>query len=126
MNNETKQDLSGVTLLGDQNIKYLLSTTLLDGMYYELIFNGNAKEWLSIGKGKPRHNPDKKQNQLGEWCQCCDIIDGKLVCEMLGPSHLVTEVCKGNPHNCCKVTYRQWAGKSDKKDHPVGFYINPQ
>lgn len=44
MNNETKQDLSGVTLLGDQNIKYLLSTTLLDGMYYELIFNGNAKE----------------------------------------------------------------------------------
>lgn len=28
-----------------QNWKYLVSTTLLDGMYYELTFNGDAKEW---------------------------------------------------------------------------------
>ena len=28
-----------------QNWKYLISTTLLDGMYYELTFNGDAKEW---------------------------------------------------------------------------------
>ena len=28
-----------------QNWKYLLSSTLLDGMYYELTFNGDKKEW---------------------------------------------------------------------------------
>lgn len=28
-----------------QNWKYLLSTRLPDGMYYELTFNGNKKEW---------------------------------------------------------------------------------
>lgn len=28
-----------------QNWKYLLSTTLWDGMYYELTYNGDKKEW---------------------------------------------------------------------------------
>jgi len=28
-----------------QNWKYLLSTTLSDGMYYELTFNGDKNEW---------------------------------------------------------------------------------
>lgn len=28
-----------------QNWKYLLSSSLPDGMYYELTFNGNTKEW---------------------------------------------------------------------------------
>ena len=28
-----------------QNWKYLISSTLLDGMYYELTFNGNKNEW---------------------------------------------------------------------------------
>ena len=28
-----------------QNWKYLLSSTLFDGMYYELTFNGDRKEW---------------------------------------------------------------------------------
>lgn len=28
-----------------QNWKYLISTTLFDGMYYELIYNGDRKEW---------------------------------------------------------------------------------
>lgn len=28
-----------------QNWKYLLSSTLPDGMYYELTFNGDKKEW---------------------------------------------------------------------------------
>lgn len=28
-----------------QNWKYLLSSTLLDGMYYELTFNGDKNEW---------------------------------------------------------------------------------
>lgn len=28
-----------------QNWKYLISSTLCDGMYYELTFNGDKKEW---------------------------------------------------------------------------------
>lgn len=28
-----------------QNWKYLVSTTLPDGMYYELTYNGDKKEW---------------------------------------------------------------------------------
>ena len=28
-----------------QNWKYLLSSTLFDGMYYELTFNGDKQEW---------------------------------------------------------------------------------
>ena len=28
-----------------QNWKYLLSSTLYDGMYYELTYNGDAEEW---------------------------------------------------------------------------------
>lgn len=28
-----------------QNWKYLLSTTLSDGMYYELTYNGDKREW---------------------------------------------------------------------------------
>lgn len=28
-----------------QNWKYLLSSTLTDGMYYELTYNGNKDEW---------------------------------------------------------------------------------
>lgn len=28
-----------------QNWKYLISSTLLDGMYYELTFNGDKSEW---------------------------------------------------------------------------------
>lgn len=28
-----------------QNWKYLISSTLFDGMYYELTYNGNKREW---------------------------------------------------------------------------------
>ncbi len=28
-----------------QNWKYLISTTIYDGMYYELTYNGDKKEW---------------------------------------------------------------------------------
>lgn len=28
-----------------QNWKHLISTTLLDGMYYEVTYNGDRKEW---------------------------------------------------------------------------------
>lgn len=28
-----------------QNWKYLIASTLMDGMYYELTYNGNKEEW---------------------------------------------------------------------------------
>ena len=28
-----------------QNWKYLISTSLMDGMYYEVTFNGDKREW---------------------------------------------------------------------------------
>lgn len=28
-----------------QNWKYLISSTLIDGMYYEITYNGNKEEW---------------------------------------------------------------------------------
>lgn len=28
-----------------QNWKYMISSTLMDGMYYELTFNGDKQEW---------------------------------------------------------------------------------
>ena len=71
-----------------------------------------------MSKGKPRHNPDKKQNNYGKFCSCCEEINGKLYCEVGAPQHVVETVCKGNPHNCCKVTYRKWAGKNPTKGLP--------
>lgn len=78
-----------------------------------------------MSKGKPRHNPDKKQNKYGSTCSCCEEINGKLHCVAGAPDHVVEDVCKGNPHNCCKVTYRKWAGKSetDALPHPDSEFI---
>lgn len=43
-----------------QNWKYLLSSTLFDGMYYELTYNGDKKEWYldSYKKFENRKIPD--------------------------------------------------------------------
>ena len=40
-------------------------------------------------------------------------------CENNVPSHVVEKICKGNPHNCCKVLYKNWAGKDPKKGVPI-------
>lgn len=64
-----------------------------------------------MGKGKPRHNPEKKQNKYGFWCQACDKIGNVLTCEMYGTR--AAQICKGNPHNCVKVKYHKEATKSD-------------
>lgn len=71
-----------------------------------------------MSKNKPRKYPDKPQNKKGYWCDYCEIINGKMNCEAGAPAHIVEEVCKGNPHNCCKVTYRKWAGKDQNKGLP--------
>ena len=43
-----------------QNWKYLLSTSLFDGMYYELIYNGDKHEWYldAYKKFENRKIPD--------------------------------------------------------------------
>ena len=38
-----------------QNWKYLLSTTLFDGMYYELTYNGDREEWYLDAYKKFEH-----------------------------------------------------------------------
>lgn len=65
-----------------------------------------------MGKGKPRHHPEKRANQKGWWCQGCEEIDGKLYCE---GGYGDTEICKGNPHNCIKTFYHAAASLSDKQ-----------
>lgn len=60
-----------------------------------------------MGKGKPRHNPQKRQNLMGMVCQFSDDIKEKTICAH-GEN---TKVCKGNPHNCIKILYRKEAAK---------------
>lgn len=65
-----------------------------------------------MGKGKPRWYPDKKQNKYGDWCSACEDVNDKLYCEAHQGTN-ATDICKGNPHNCCKVKYHKEATKSD-------------
>ena len=74
-----------------------------------------------MGKGKPRHNPNKPQNKLAlynrhngkVWCQLCEALkDGTLICEM---GHGDANVCKGNPYNCVKTVYHRAASRSDAR-----------
>lgn len=66
-----------------------------------------------MGKNKPRHNPDKPQNQHGNWCQYAEQSQsGEIYCEC---GYGQGAVCKGNRHNCIKVKYRQAATRSDSQ-----------
>lgn len=62
-----------------------------------------------MGKGKPRHNPDKYANRSGgDWT--CNYYDGH-TCH--GGCWRDLEKCKGNPHNCVKTFYARLASRSD-------------
>ena len=45
-----------------QNWKYLISSTLFDGMYYEVTYNGDKKEWYldAYKKFENRRIPDEE------------------------------------------------------------------
>lgn len=81
---------------------------------------------LNMGKGRPRHNHNKRANQRGSWCSHCEDINGLLTCTYNGTRG--TTICKGNPHNCMKVALRELASLNDtQKDHgviPRGMLIN--
>lgn len=64
-----------------------------------------------MGKNKPRQNPDKKQNKMGNFCQYYEEhASGYVACEgLIGDA----KVCKGNPHNCIKTFYRRVASRSN-------------
>lgn len=66
-----------------------------------------------MGKNKPRHNLDKKQNGMGNFCQYYEeYASGHVWCEgLVGDA----KVCKGNPHNCIRTFYRRAASRSDKQ-----------
>lgn len=71
-----------------------------------------------MGKGKPRHNPDKPQNKYGSFCPMVEEISGPdgihLHCECGGKySAQDVKVCKGNRHNCVKTYLHREASKSD-------------
>lgn len=79
-----------------------------------------------MGKGKPRHNPNKRANQRGGWCCWGEEINGLLVCTYEGTRGAA--ICKGNPHNCMKVSLRKFASLSNaQRDNgviPRGVSIN--
>lgn len=79
-----------------------------------------------MSKGKPRHNPNKRANQRGGWCSHCEEVNGLLRCMYDGT--WATAICKGNPHNCMKVSLRKLAGlKEVQRDNgvlPKGVSIN--
>lgn len=49
-----------------QNWKYMISTTLNDGMYYELTYNGDKKEWYldAYKKFENKCIPDGNRDEI--------------------------------------------------------------
>lgn len=67
----------------------------------------------TMSKNKPRHDPDKKQNKMGNFCQYYEeYSDANVACEgLIGDA----KVCQGNPHNCVKTFYKRAASRSNKQ-----------
>ena len=63
----------------------------------------------TMGKGKPRHNPEKPQNKAASDSSCMywDILsDGRCVCEL---NLMWDKYCDGNPHKCKKAELKYYA-----------------
>lgn len=81
-----------------------------------------------MGKGKPRHNPNKRANKRGGWCSHCEECSGVLRCMYEGTRAIA--ICKGNPHNCIKVDLRKFARLSNAQRNngyiPIGVSLNEE
>lgn len=81
-----------------------------------------------MAKGKPRHSPNKPANKRGGSCGHCEGLDGtgELSCNYEGKRGAA--ICKGNPHNCMKVSLRKLAAlKEVQRDNgyiPPGVSVN--
>ena len=74
-----------------------------------------------MGKGKPRHNPDKPANKYGKRCPYWEeYINGTAGCEGSALSENQLK-CNGNRHNCVKVSYHTLA---ILKNNPTKQMIN--
>lgn len=73
-----------------------------------------------MSKGKPRHDPDKPQNKLGQWCRFAESYPHTdyIYC-MAGHD---ARFCKGNRHLCMKALYRSQARRSDRRKNLDGTY----
>jgi hypothetical protein len=68
----------------------------------------------TMGKGKPRHDPDKPANQYGGRCWYFEeYIDGTCGCEVHPEIAGDKLKCGGNRHNCVKVEYQKQAIKKE-------------
>ena len=78
-----------------------------------------------MGKGKPRHNPDKPQNKYGKVCKCY-LHDGGYFCPAYHKNMVdIIKICNLNPHNCSKVKYRLFASMSEEKKENIKASCGP-
>ncbi len=62
-----------------------------------------------MGKGKPRHNPDKPANKRGKHCPEYETMGDKCWCVAHPEIEGKKLKCGGNRHNCVKVDYQKQA-----------------
>lgn len=79
-----------------------------------------------MGKGKPRHNPDKTQNKLGTVCRFAEFIpsfpkSGQTVHVHCMAGHSAKD-CQGNPHRCSSAWYRWQACRSNRRKNLDEIY----
>lgn len=78
-----------------QNWKYLISSTLYDGMYYELTYNGDRNEWYLDAYKKfenrvvPITEQTENSSEIPNNCETCRHYT--LACD------LFSEICKYEP-----------------------------
>lgn len=62
-----------------------------------------------MGKGKPRHNPDKPANKRGSNCSKYETMSDKCWCVTHPEIDGRKLKCGGNRYNCVKVDYQKQA-----------------
>ena len=72
-----------------------------------------------MGKGKPRHNPEKRQNKMrsspNELCGAYHEESNILPAYCVQNGQKAASICKGNRHICLKTHLHERASISDNK-----------